>query len=308
MSSRALPLAPGQFFGNARLARSTASTDISHRIAAGAPEEVVTHTHADAHFILVTGGAYVSAAGRPPASGSPVLVYNPPGTTHRDHFQLGSGSFFAVSMRPDAAMAALAELSAPRAPVYLSAAHQHGLAMRIASACAREAESLTLETLCLELLGSLDRRASPQSKAPPGWLRAALELLYDRYSEDLSLAQIATAVGVHRVHLARIFRRHLGCTPGEFARFRRLERSLALLSGTREPLAEVALHSGFADQSHFSKAFARCLGVAPGEYRRLVNPGASALGRFQIDKTAPRRWRKVAAWAVSARASGGRGT
>src|SRR5215467_12269384 len=155
MNSRTLQMTPGQFFGSARLARSAASVDISHRIAVGAPEEVVTHTHQDAHFILVTGGAYVSAAGRAPAAGEIVLVYNPPGTTHRDHFEHGSGSFFAVSMKPDAAAAVLAELSAPAAPLYLTAVHQHGLAMRIAGACALESESLSLETLCLELLASL---------------------------------------------------------------------------------------------------------------------------------------------------------
>jgi AraC family transcriptional regulator len=295
-------MAPGQFFGSVRLTRSTASIDISHCIAEGAPEGVVTHTHQDAHFILVTGGDYVSAAGRSLAAGETVLVYNPPGTTHRDHFEHGSGSFFAVSMRPDAAAAALSEVSAPDGPLYLKATYQQGLAMRIAAACALEAESLSLETLCLELLGSLDRRPQRErATAPPGWLHAALELLYDRYSEDLTVAQIAAAVGVHRVHLARTFRRHFGCTPGEFARFRRLEQSLALLLDKRSSLAEVALRSGFADQSHFSKAFARCLGLSPGEYRSSVGRNGGALSRLQIDKTVPPGWRKFAAWAASGR-------
>jgi AraC family transcriptional regulator len=301
MNSTTLRLAPGQFFGSVRLTHSTASIDISHRIAEGAPEGVLTHTHEDAHFILVTGGAYVSAAGPCPAAGETVLVYNPPGTTHRDHFAQGYGSFFAVSIRPDAAAAALAELAAPDGPLYLKASYQHGLAMKIAAACALEAESLSLETLCLELLGSLDRRAQREPAAPPGWLNAALELLYDRYAEELTVAQIAAAVGVHRVYLARTFRRHFGCTPGEFTRFRRLERSLALLLDERRSLAEVALHSGFADQSHFSKAFARCLGLSPREYRSLVGR-TGAPGRLQIDKTLPPGWRKVAAWAASARA------
>jgi len=296
-------MAPGQFFGSARRARSTASIDISHRIAEGAPEEVVTHTHYDAHFILVTGGAYVSAAGRSPAAGETVLVYNPPGTTHRDHFEHGSGSFFAVSIRPGAAAVALGELCAPSAPLYLTALHQHGLAMRIAGASALEAESLTLDTLCLELLASLDPRVRRARRTPPGWLHAALELLHDRYSEDLTVAQIAADLGVHPVYLARAFRNHFGCSPGEFVRFRRLERSLALLSRTGHPLAEVALRCGFADQSHFTKVFTRGLGLPPGEYRALVGSRPGALHKLQIDKTAPSRWRKVAAWAAAARAS-----
>lgn len=303
MSSATLQLAPGQFFGNARLARSTASSVISHCIAAGAPEEVLTHTHRDAHFILVTGGAYVSAAGHPPAASETVLVYNPPGTTHQDHFERGRGSFFAVSIKPVAAAAALAELSAPNGPLYLTAARQRGIAMRIAAGCARGAESLSLEALGLELLGSLDRRTQPQSTGAPGWLAAALELLYDRYREDLTIAQIAAGVGVHSVYLARTFRRYFGCTPGEFARFRRLERSAALLSRTRLSLAEVALGCGFADQSHFTRAFARSFGLPPGEYRILLSSEGAAARRLQIDKTHLSRWGTVAAWVGAARAS-----
>jgi AraC family transcriptional regulator len=307
MTSATLQLAPGQFFGNARLERSTSSSDISHRIAVGAPEEVLTHTHQDAHFILVTGGVYVSAAGRPPAAGETVLVYNPPGTTHRDHFERGRGSFFAVSIKPAAAAAALAELSAPDRPLYLTAARQRGIAMRIAASCALGDESLSVDALGLELLGSLDRRAQAERGGAPGWLAAALELLYDRYREDLTIAQIAADVGVHSVYLARTFRRHFGCTPGEFARFRRLERSLALMLGTELPLAEVALGSGFADQSHFTRAFTRCFGLPPREYRTLVSADKGTARRLQNGKTDLPHWGTVAAWAEAARASARRG-
>jgi len=42
-----LNLAPGEFFGGARLVRSVAGIEVSHRIAAGSPEQVLTHTHRD---------------------------------------------------------------------------------------------------------------------------------------------------------------------------------------------------------------------------------------------------------------------
>jgi AraC family transcriptional regulator len=303
MSSATLQLAAGQFFGNARLARSTSSSDISHRIAVGAPEQVLTHTHQDAHFILVTGGVYVSAAGRPPGSGETILVYNPPGTTHRDHFERGRGSFFAVSIKPAVAVGALAELSAPDEPLYVTGTRQRGTAMRIAAACASGAEDLSLEALALELLGSVDRRAQPQRAGTPAWLAAALELLYDRYRDDLTIAQIAASVGVHSVYLARTFRRHFGCSPGEFARFRRLERSAALLSGTRMPLVDVALNSGFADQSHFSRAFARCFGLPPREYRLLLSADNGRRRRLRSDKTGLPHWDTVCEWAAAARAT-----
>jgi AraC family transcriptional regulator len=283
-SAAPLDLAPGEFFGGARLGRSGGGIEVSHRIAAGAPEQVVTHTHHDAHFILVTGGDYVSAAGRPRGAG-PVLIYNPPGTTHRDHFERGHGSFFAISLAPGYAARALCGTSVPDAPRYLTAAAQHTLAMRIGAACSGEVAALSLDALCMELLGTMDAGLRRPPASPPGWLAAAVELLHDRYRDELTIAEIAAAVGVHPIHLARTFRRHLHCTPGEFARFRRLEQAAALLLRTGRPLAEVALSSGFADQSHLSRVFARYFGLPPGEYRTLAGSAAGALRRFQTDKT-----------------------
>jgi AraC family transcriptional regulator len=278
-----LQLAPGQFFGGARLGRSGGGIEVSHRIAAGPPEQVLTHTHQDAHFILVTGGDYVSAAGRP-CSG-PVLIYNPPGTTHRDHFERGRGSFFAISLAPEYVAAALRGTSVPAGPRCLTAPAQHALAMRIAAACTGDVATLSLDSLCMELLGSMDMGPQRRPVAPPRWLESAVELLHDRYREELTIAGIAAAVGVHPIHLARTFRRYLRCSPGEFARFRRLEQAAALLLHSARPLAEVALSSGFADQSHFSRVFARYFGVPPGQYRSLAGPSAAVLRRFQIDKT-----------------------
>ena len=296
-------LDPGSFFGGARLSCSDHGVEVSHRIAEGAPEEIPTHTHQDAHFILVTGGDYVSAAGRHPGSHRRLLVYNPPGTTHRDHFARGRGSFFAISLRPADAALALAGTSTPGAPLYLLAPAQQAIAMKIAGCCARGPEGLLLEALCLELLGSMGREERAEPPGPPAWMSSALELLYDRYAEDLTIAEIAGCVGVHRIHLARTFRRHFRCTPGEFARYRRLERAVDLLQRTLWPLSEVALSTGFADQAHFSKAFVRYFGLPPGKYRLLAGPTARISSTFQIDNTRPSHWSKVAAWAAAARAS-----
>lgn len=73
--------------------------------------------------------------------------------------------------------------------------------------------------------------------------------------------------GVHPTHLIRTFRRFHRCTPAEFVRAFRLEKAAQLLARTRQPLVDVALACGFADQSHFMKHFRRAFGVAPGRYR-----------------------------------------
>ena len=49
---------------------------------------------------------------------------------------------------------------------------------------------------------------------------------------------------------------------------RRVERAKPLLQlGTDRPLAAVALHAGFSDQSQFSHHFKRLVSVTPGQFR-----------------------------------------
>jgi AraC-like DNA-binding protein len=49
---------------------------------------------------------------------------------------------------------------------------------------------------------------------------------------------------------------------------RRVERAKVMISGTSEPLAEVALACGFADQAHLNRRFRDIVGVSPGRWRR----------------------------------------
>jgi AraC family transcriptional regulator len=293
-------LAAGEFFGGARLSHAALGIELSHRFAEGDPDSLPEHTHPNAHFIWVTGGAYVSAAQGHPASGQLPLIYNPPGTTHRDHFREGRGSFFAISLPVHLNALIKSFGPTPTLPVFLHAPRQRLLAMRIVSACRRPREDLELEAGCLRLLASLAPQADRTGRPPP-WLARALELLQDRYRDALTVADIARAVGVHPIHLARTFHRHLDCGPAQLARLRRLERALQLLSRGGTTLAEVALSSGFADQSHFTRAFSAFFGVPPRRYRMLAGPGG-----FQIDKTANSPWHTLTASMARVRVRAGR--
>ncbi len=301
--STGLRLVHGQFFGSARRSYSTQSVEVAHRLAEGPPGSVGEHTHEDLHFIVVTGGHYVSAAGQLPGASRPVLLYNPPGITHRDHFEGGRGSFFSISMSSSRSAPLLSNWLLPTEPQYLHSKGQFMLARAIAAFCTQPVADLALENLCVELVGTLTAREVERSEHPPRWLLAAIELLQDRYSEGLSIADVAQAIGVHPVHLARAFRRHLGCTPAAFSRSRRLEKAVGLLAHSALSLTEVALESGFADQSQLSKAFWRGLGVTPGQYRALAGQARGARCRLQNDKTCAMRKAQSLRWLTSSRRS-----
>jgi|GEM_PF-318067 len=257
------------FFGELQSSRSLDGLTLSHRIADSPPEEVELHTHVEAHFVLVTSGRYVSSARATPNRRT-TLVYNPPGTTHRDHFEQGKGSFFTISVSTER-LAESADAELLPAAVHLSDERACGLARTLLMECARwdTSSSLKVESLYSELLAAAAHRSTRAEQSRPPWLHTACELIQDCYREKPGIRRVAKTVGVHPTHLARAFRVFLGCTPGDLLRTRRLEKAAELLLQADLSIVEIALDSGFSDQAQFTKAFRQMYGVPPGSYRRL---------------------------------------
>jgi len=260
--------AAGQFLGELLTRRRLPAFELAHRVPTVHQDAVQEHAHAEAHYVLFMRGRYVSTAhGAPSLATLPMLIYNPPGVVHRDCFQ-GDGTggrFFTLS--PD--LASIAGLALPSYALVL-----HGAAFSAAARMARlvqrgDRESLRMESLCTELLATTATALESCLDLAPRWLKRALELLRDDCGRDLSLAEVARTAEVHPVHLTRVFRRHLRCTPGEYLRRCRLDRASALLTRRSLSLSEIAQACGYYDQAHFCHAFKRAYGVSPKAYREV---------------------------------------
>lgn len=131
-----------------------------------------------------------------------------------------------------------------------------------------ETAALEAEELLLLLLSDVARLPGMEvPRAPPAWLERVRERIHDGFGERLGLAELAATAGVHRVHLARAFRKHYGCTVGEYIRQRRVEFACRELTATGTSLGRIAFRAGFADQSHFTHTFRRLVGLTPGAFR-----------------------------------------
>jgi AraC family transcriptional regulator len=262
----------GQFYGDLLDGTRASTFDIRRLHATRSEDEVATHRHDDAHFVFVLSGVYISSALHAPARApAPTLVYNPAGTVHRDRFLDGKGRFMTLSLDPailagaeetDAAQECATVLSRPAAMV---------AAFRIAREIGCGGDPALLEAGAWELLANLDRGAPRGSGLLPAWAHLAYDAVMDTASDShLRIADLAAELGVHPVHLARVFRKAWGCSPGELLRWRRVERASALLRGKALGLADVALAAGFADQSHMNRAFQAQCGLTPCAYRRRM--------------------------------------
>jgi len=250
-----------EFWGEGPSHRETGDFSF-HCLTAHVPEEVQRHSHDEAHFVLVLAGGYMSSArGAPDISSTPLLVFNPAGTTHRDRFFGGRGQFLAVS---GGAFAEEGGATVMRQPYAIWTAR------RLAAEVQSSWSPLVAEARALQLVGLVQRPGSDeptQAVSPPAWLKSAVEMIFTSDGQNLSVADIAAEAGVHPVHLARVFRLYLGCAPGEYLRGRRLERAVSLLGSGLASLAQVSDDAGFCDQAHMTRAFRQRLGATPSTVR-----------------------------------------
>jgi AraC family transcriptional regulator len=221
------------------------------------------------YVVVVVEGAVAKCFGRLHWSLTPdSLAVVPVGGVHSSAFAPSPTTVLAVRSR-DVEAAAFGPLRLGLRHVRAAAATS--ICCRIAAELRAGDESwpLAAEGLVLQLL-SMVGRAEMRPPRRAGWLHEARDLLHERAPHAATLSELAAAVGVHPVHLARSFRREYGLTVGAYARGLRLEWAAARLTDAHASLAEIAAEAGFADQSHFTRAFRAYAGVTPGRYRELL--------------------------------------
>ena len=267
---RSARLGHGAFYGDYREQRQIGDLALAEMRPTVPEHEIQTHTHDDAHFLLLLDGAYLSTArGMPAVCTTRALVLNPPGTTHRDCFRGLDGRFFTLSIPADLWCSATDHRSLPDDAIQLSAT-----ALVLATRLWHElrhwdgASPLAVEA-GMQLLLDAAAEQRPIDHSAPAWLERAREKLHDEWRRTPGLSELADIAGVHPVYLARAFRRRYGCSPGEYLRRCRMDRAITLLHDRRIALAEIAAACGFVDQSHFTHAFRRRHRCTPAQYRAL---------------------------------------
>lgn len=159
--------------------------------------------------------------------------------------------------------------------------HLTHLALALERHCidGQPAGKLYTEAVSLALLSYVEARyglAGPQLEPARGHhvrlsgaQRARLvDYIHTHLADDLSVGAMAREVGFSEQHFVRLFRRSFDMTPYQYVLQQRVERARRILTSSTEPLAQVAVQCGFADQSHFTACFSRRVGITPARYRQ----------------------------------------
>ena len=232
--------------------------------------KVPIHSHEQAVFCVpLTGMCREVFAGKVRCYEASTVEFLPPDQCHSLAFPFADTRAFSVNISPywlDRAREFSLRLDNS---VHCHGGLLNGLMMKIYGEFRHldGASALAIQGLALEMLAAVSRESNMRARQPQRWLTNAVEFLRESFTEHLTIAQVATAAGVHPVYLARKFRRFHGCTIGEYIRRLRVERACRQLSSSDESLAAIAASAGFSDQSHFSRTFKRLVGMTPGQYR-----------------------------------------
>lgn len=138
------------------------------------------------------------------------------------------------------------------------------------------ANQLFVDHMLLALRGHLAstygnvRMPAPGSRGglAPWQQRRATEMIRARMIEGISVGELAQACRLSSSTFVRAFKQSFGVPPHQWLLQRRIDHATELMRDRSLPLADIALSSGFADQSHFTRIFARRMGISPGAWRQ----------------------------------------
>jgi AraC-like DNA-binding protein/PAS domain-containing protein len=131
-------------------------------------------------------------------------------------------------------------------------------------------EAVTHSRPRISTLGRLPVAESPapsRGGLPPGLTRRICDYIESNLGEKIGLTTLAAMSGLSTYHFARAFHQSVGIAPHSYLLRRRVEHVEHMLRETQLPLSEIALATGFSDQSHLARHFHRLTGVSPSVAR-----------------------------------------
>lgn len=91
------------------------------------------------------------------------------------------------------------------------------------------------------------------------------DLLEENPESEIRLNELSHISCASKYHFIREFKKEFGLTPHKFQIQNRIRKAQHLLL-EKHSITEVALLTGFYDQSHFNKCFKKIVGITPSEY------------------------------------------
>jgi AraC-like DNA-binding protein len=141
----------------------------------------------------------------------------------------------------------------------------HELVMTGSNEFEKEEYLLLMISLLIEKYSKPFEHCIPEC---PDEIEKACAFLQERYTEHIYLDQICKYTSLSKTTLIRAFTKSKGVTPYRYLQNIRINEAKKLLEQGIPPI-EVAMQTGFSDQSHFTNFFNKFIGLSPRVYRDI---------------------------------------
>jgi AraC-like DNA-binding protein len=91
--------------------------------------------------------------------------------------------------------------------------------------------------------------------------------IVENLPNQIRLAELSSLVGLSPSQFGRAFKVSTGKTPHKWHLDARIDRAIMLLCDSRKNLVDIALETGFSEQSHFTRSFRATTGLSPRAWR-----------------------------------------
>lgn len=234
------------------------------------------HWHAyDGVTLVLSGGVEEQVGSRTEVGGALSVVTKRAGVEHACRWGDRGACTLSLELEP-AVAASLAEPQGDGAPwAWMERERAARALLRLYQAWRDGRLAAEADDLLLALRADVTPARDDERTVPPPWLARARAALRDASPGRLSTRALAHDAGVHPVHFARVFLRHVGCSPTEYARWLRLRATVAAMASVpARDIGPTAHHCGYHDHAHLCREFRRSLDVTPTLLRSLSRPVA----------------------------------
>jgi len=247
-------------------------------VAADSNQSFARHTHEQFGIGLVSSGAQKSLSGRGmvEAGAGDIITVNP--NEVHDGSPIGEGrSWRILYFDPEMIAANVSEITEGRrsaVEIPHPVLHDKAIAAHFEAAFGLVTSAgeprMQHEEAILEIVARVVAEVVPnEGQVGPQSILTAQEMIDCDPTAAICLSDLARASRLSRFQVLRGFAKATGLTPHAYLVQRRIHLARRLIAGGA-PLAEAALASGFADQSHMTRVFVRKYGVSPRAYANAV--------------------------------------
>ncbi len=133
------------------------------------------------------------------------------------------------------------------------------------------ADELKLQSLLYLFLSILakdyNKNGHNNSSFEKIYIKKSVEFIYNNFSHNIKITDIANYVGLNRSYLYTLFKKNLNLSPQQFLFECRINKAFELLKYTNLSINDISNSIGYQNSLTFSKIFKKYTGLSPKQYR-----------------------------------------